>query len=476
MEGTMQERKRFYVTTPIYYVNERPHLGHAYSTVTADAFARYQRSVLGADSVLFLTGTDEHGAKVAAAAEKAGLDPQAFTDRVAAQYQEAWQLLGISHDLFFRTTDPRHAQAVQDLLQRLYDAGFIYQGTYRGTYCIGCEKYLAPDEIADGRCPHHPGTTLQEQEEENYFFRLSALAPRVLSAIESGEFSILPEGRRSEMLGKLKAGIEDISISRAGVSWGVPVPWDPTHTVYVWVDALLNYYTATRFEERLNGFWPADLHLMAKDILWFHALIWPAFLIALELPLPRTVLAHGFFTVDGQKMSKSVGNVIDPVAMVEEYGADAFRYLLLTAFSFGNDGDLSLERFREKYNADLANGIGNLVSRVATLAERAGMDGSDLERPGAFYPDVAEAMEAFKPDEALRAVWLRVAALDKALHEERPWQLEGDALRASLFRAMQELVELAFNLAPAMPGLAKAIGAIFLGGAVRKPEPLFLRK
>ena len=472
----MSDPKTFYVTSPIYYVNDQPHLGHAYTTVVADVFARYQRKVLGADNVLFLTGTDEHGAKVAAAAEKAGIDPQEFTDQVSAKYRETWKLLNISHDVFFRTTDPRHKAAVQEVMQTLYDRGFIYKGTYRGTYCVGCEKYLAEDEIEEGHCKLHPTTQLQEQEEENYFFKLSALAPKVLDAIESGELAVLPEGRRAEIVGKMNAGIEDISISRSGVTWGVQVPWEPSHTVYVWVDALFNYYTATRFEPELARFWPASLHLMAKDILWFHALIWPAFLLALELPLPRTVIAHGFFTVDGQKMSKSVGNVIDPVAMAGEYGTDAFRYLLLTAFSFGNDGDISLSRFAEKYNADLANGIGNLVARVAALAEKAGMDGNDLARADAFYPDVAAAMDAHQPGEAIKAVWLRVSALDKTLHDEKPWTLEGDALRASLFPAMQELVHIAYNVSPFMPALSGAIEAIFTGGPVRKPNPLFLRK
>lgn len=472
----MSDRKQFYVTTPIYYVNERPHLGHAYTTVAADAFARYWRKVLGDESVFFLTGTDEHGAKVAAAAEKAGRAPQQFTDEVAAQYVETWQLLNISYDTFFRTTDPRHRKVVQDLLQKIYDAGLIYKGTYKGTYCIGCEKYLSPEEIVDGHCVLHPTTQLVEQEEENYFFKLSELAPRVLDALERGEYRVIPEGRRAEIVGKMQSGIEDISISRQGVTWGIPVPWDESHTTYVWVDALINYYSATQFEDSLNRFWPADLHLMAKDILWFHALIWEALLMAAGLPLPETVLAHGFFTVDGQKMSKSIGNVIDPVQMVEEYGADSFRYLLLTAFAFGNDGDLSLVRFKEKYNADLANGIGNLVSRVANLAEKAELEVPAGSMQQAFSPDVTSAMESFKPDEALRAIWEIVAELDRSIHDEEPWKLQGEELRDALSRYIAKLGEVAVNVGPFMPALSQAIEAIFFSGPIRKPEPLFLRK
>jgi methionyl-tRNA synthetase len=472
----MSDRKQFYVTTPIYYVNERPHLGHAYTTVAADAFARYWRGVLGEENVHFLTGTDEHGAKVAAAAEKAGKAPQQFTDEVSAQYVETWQLLNISYDTFFRTTDPRHRKVVQDLLEKVYDRGLIYKGTYKGTYCIGCEKYLSPDEIVDGHCVLHPTTQLVEQEEENYFFKLSELAPKVLAALEEGQFLVMPEGRRAEIVGKIQAGIEDISISRQGATWGIPVPWDDGHTIYVWVDALINYYSATQFDESLNRFWPASLHLMAKDILWFHALIWEALLMAAELPLPEAVLAHGFFTVDGQKMSKSIGNVIDPVQMVEEYGADAFRYLLLTAFAFGNDGDLSLARFKEKYNADLANGIGNLISRVANLAEKAGYEAPEGKASRIFSPDVAAAMEACKPDEALRAIWVLVADLDKAIHAEEPWKLQGEELRSALARYIEQLGTFAQDVGPFMPALSQAIQAIFFGGPIRKPEPLFLRK
>lgn len=472
----MSERKQFYVTTPIYYVNDVPHLGHAYTTVAADAIARYQRRLLGDENVFFLTGTDEHGAKVAAAAEKAGKAPQAFVDEVSAKYVETWQLLNISYDSFFRTTDPHHKAVVHEVLQKIYDKGLIYKGMYKGIYCIGCEKYLSEDEIVDGHCIHHPSTQLVEQEEENYFLKLSELAPQVLAALERGDYRVLPEGRRAEIVGKMTAGISDISISRQGATWGIPVPWDSDHTIYVWVEALMNYYSATRFEEGLNRFWPASLQLMAKDILWFHALVWEAILIAAELPLPEAVFAHGFFTVDGQKMSKSVGNVIDPVEMVQQYGADAFRYLLLTAFTFGNDGDLSLTRFKEKYNADLANGIGNLISRVANLAEKAGFEVSNGKPAKPFTDDVAAAMEACKPDEALKAVWTLVSDLDKVIHDEEPWKLQGEELHKALSRYISQLGEIGSNVSPFMPSLSQAIDAIFFSGPIRKPEPLFLRK
>lgn len=469
---------KYYVTTPIYYVNDKPHIGHAYTTVVADVFARYHRQKLGADNVFFLTGTDEHGAKVAQAATNHNQTPKDFVDATAKLYQTAWQSLNISHDYFFRTTDPAHEKLVQDLLQQLYDKGLIYKGSYRGIYCIGCEKYLNADEIVDGHCVLHPNVELKEQEEENYFFKTKAIAHNVLDALKAKQYSVLPTERYEEIVSRIEAGVEDVSISRVGMDWGIPLPWDNQHTVYVWVDALFNYYTATVMVEGKQDFWPANLHLMAKDILWFHAFIWEALLIALEKPLPETVLAHGFFTIDGQKMSKSLGNVLDPIELVQTYTADGLRYLLLTAFAFGNDGDISLSKFNEKYNADLANGIGNLISRVATLCDKTGHDFGHItaQVDDAVLQNIDTAMSQFRPDDALKAVWQPIQSLDKSIDTDTPWKLEGDELIAKLESYVGGILALEQYLRAFLPDTADYIHQVFGSGKVTKPTPLFLRR
>lgn len=467
--------EKFYVTTPIYYVNDKPHVGHAYTTLIADVFARYYRSTLGEKNVFFLTGTDEHGQKIAEAAAAAGKSPQEFTDEVAGQFQKAWELLNISYDHFFRTTDERHTKRVQEILQTLYEKGYIYKGTYKGLYCVGCERYVLPDEANNDRCPLHPNKPLEEREEENYFLKLSEIAPDVLRLLERDEYRVLPEEKKNEVLAKVRAGVKDISISRTGMSWGIPLPWDQEHTVYVWIDALFNYYTATRFLPDKERFWPADVHLLAKDILWFHAFIWEALLHAAGLALPKVVFAHGFFTVDGQKMSKSIGNVIDPAMLVERYGVDGARYLLISAFPFGNDGDISLSRFDEKYNADLANGIGNLASRVAKLCEKAGLGGFSVSDAEDIDPRTADAFARVAPDEALTYVWERVTELDRRINEDEPWKLEGDALAEVLREYVRRLIGLARDCAPFMPGAARRLTEVFTADTITKPEGLFAR-
>ncbi len=470
--------QKYYATTPIYYVNDKPHIGHAYTTVVADIFARYYRQKLGNDKVFFLTGTDEHGAKVAQAAEAANQAPQAFVDHMADLYQAAWAKLDISHDYFFRTTNPQHEQIVAGLLQRLYDQGLIYKGLYKGFYCVGCEKYLTESEIEDGHCIQHPNLILSEQEEENYFFKLQEFAAQALAALESGKYSVWPPERREEVISRIKGGVEDISISRPGVAWGIPLPWDPAHTVYVWVDALFNYYTATQIVEGKAEFWPADLHLMAKDILWFHALIWEALLLALDQPLPRNILAHGFFTIDGQKMSKSLGNVIDPVELADTYGSDGLRYLLLTAFAFGNDGNISLEKFDEKYNADLANGIGNLISRVATLCHKSGhtFHATPVPLLTTMQADIDSVMQQYRPDEATRVIWQQIQAIDKDIDTAQPWTLTGDELNNILQDYVSRLLAIGHCLVPFLPRTATQIQSVFESGRIAKPEPLFLRR
>lgn len=483
--------EKFYITTPIYYVNDRPHIGHAYTTVVADAYARFYREKLGQENVFFLTGTDEHGTKVAESATKNNLEPQVYTDKISEEYKKVWSALNISNDQFIRTTDPEHEKVVGEFLTNLYDKGFIYKGSYKGFYCVGCEKFLSFEEIKDGVCIQHPKSKLVEQEEENYFFKLGDFSAQVLEKIESGELEILPIERRNEVVGKIKQGINDVSVSRPGVSWGIPLPWDKNHTVYVWVDALINYYSALKISGGDSGgkpggnlgarppscekFWPPSLHLLAKDILWFHALVWPSLLLASDLPLPKQVFAHGFFTIDGQKMSKSIGNVIDPMALISEYGVDATRYLLLSAFTFGSDGDISLSKFKEKFNADLANGLGNLVSRVAKLAEKFEENPAGKAKEKIFA-GIQEAFEINKPDQALKIIFDHVHDLDQKIALEKPWTKDGDELKNLLKVYIEELVAIGLNLKPFLPETSETIIKIFTAEKIVKPEGLFSRK
>lgn len=465
----------FYVTTPIYYVNDKPHVGHAYTTIMADVFARYQRKLKGKENVFFLTGTDEHGSKVAKSAKSRNLSPQEFADVISDEYKKIWKHLDISYDEFFRTTDPRHETVVQDYLQQLYDKGFIYKAKYKGLYCIGCEKFLPFDEIINNACVYHPNTPLVEQEEENYFFKLKDFSSAVLDEIKKQSYKILPIERENEIVSKIKGGINDVSISRSGVSWGIPLPWDKSQTVYVWVDALLNYYSATKIYPDREKFWPPSLHLMAKDILWFHALVWESLLLANKLNLPKVIFAHGFFTVDGQKMSKTLGNVIDPETLVNEYGSDATRYLLISSFSFGNDGDISLEKFKEKYNSDLANGIGNLVARIAKLCETSDFDNTNI-LTNEFSSEVLKFMDQYRPDEAIKSIWKRIADFDRIIGEDKPWQLEPDKLKTKLHSYIASVLGIASDLEPFLPKTSDAIIKIFNQNKIRKPDSIFPRK
>lgn len=470
-----KKSNNFYVTTPIYYVNDKPHVGHAYTTIMADVFARYHRKILGENNVFFLTGTDEHGSKVANSAKNHNLSPQEFANKVSDEYKEVWKELDISYDEFFRTTDPRHEKIVRDYLQQLYDKGFIYKTKYKGLYCVGCEKFLPFDEIINNTCIYHPNTPLTEHEEENYFFKLKDFSASILDEVNKQGYEILPTERKNEILSKVNSGINDISISRPGVSWGIQLPWDKSQTVYVWVDALLNYYSATQFYSDKEKFWPPSLHLMAKDILWFHALVWESLLLANKIALPKVIFAHGFFTVDGQKMSKTIGNVIDPHVLVGEYGSDATRYLLISSFSFGGDGDISLKKFKEKYNSDLANGIGNLVSRITKLCETSNFKNTNF-LPNDFSSEVAKYMDKYRPDEAIKSIWKRLADFDRMIGEDRPWKLELENLASRLEVYIKIILQIAYDLEPFLPKTSKLIQEIFTQGSIRKPDAIFLRK
>lgn len=464
---------RFFVTTPIYYINDVPHIGHTCTTVAADIVARVHRQLGG--EVFFLTGTDEHGQKVAEVAEKEKLSPQEYCDKIAPRFEEAWKSLNISYDFFIRTTDPRHEKIVSEVLQKIYNQGDIYKAKYEGLYCIGCEKFLTESDLVDGKCPLHPPEKTVERSEENWFFRLSKYVPRLTELIENDETNyIFPEGKRSEVLAKLKAGVNDISFTRENVAWGIPAPWDKSQTIYVWVDALLNYYSATQFLENKKDFWPADLHILGKEILWFHTVIWQAMLMAADLPLPKKTYIHSFYMIEGAKMSKSLGNVISPSQLVEKFGVDGARYLIATSFPARNDSDVGISRFEEKYNADLANNLGNLVSRVAKMAEGLNIDKSEFK----FDEEFVRLVDELRLDEAIALVFDRyINASNELLNQEAPWKLEKDdpKRQAVLLEVVGKIITAANHLWSIMPETAQKILAVFDGQVKSLSEPLFPR-
>jgi len=447
--------KKFYITTPIYYINAEPSIGSACTTIAADIIARLHRQE--GEEVFFLTGTDEHGEKVAEAAFKANLTPIEFCNQIAPKFEEAWKLLNISHSFFIRTTDPRHEKIVGEVMQNIYDAGDIYKDKYEGWYCTGCEAFKTDKELIDGHCPLHSPEKTVKKTEQNWFFKLSKYVPKIIELIENPETNyIFPKSKKLEILAKLKAGVNDVSISREKVKWGIPVPWDKEHTIYVWVDALINYYSATQFLENKKEFWPADLHILGKEILWFHTVVWQAMLLSSGIKLPLKTYTHSFYMIDGQKMSKSLGNTIPPREMVDLFGVDGTRYLIARSFPTDNDADVGIERFKEKYNADLANNLGNLVSRVCKLGE--GLKINNLE---VIIDDKYKILiDNLKFDEAIG--WIFENYIDKSnnrLNETSPWKLEAsDPKRIEVLTDCAQNLKMAANyLEPIMPETSKNI-------------------
>jgi methionyl-tRNA synthetase len=464
-------RDVFYITTPIYYPNDVPHIGHAYNAVATDVIARYHRQ--RGEDVFHLTGTDEHGLKLQRAAEAAGMEPRAWVDQMEPRWREVWDRLQIANDDYIRTTQPRHERAVAELLETVHDNGRddIYLGTYEGLYCVSCELYYTEGDLVDGLCPIH-ARPVERMVEENYFFRLSAYQARLLEHYERTPTAVEPEARRNEVLSVIRGGLQDFSISRTSFDWGVPLPWDPTHVCYVWFDALANYITAAGYgsdPERFARIWPANIHLIGKDILRQHAIYWPAMLMAAGLEPPMQVWAHGYLTVGGQKMSKTNLTGIHPFELVDHFGVDSYRYYFLREIRFGEDGNFSWESMTARHNADLANGLGNLVSRVLAMLA-ASFDGAVPEPGSGEESDLPEviaeaarrhdkAMLAVRPHEGIGAVWEIVDRANRYLVEKEPWKLakepdRGAELSGVLYAAAETLRIVAILILPIMPDAA----------------------
>lgn len=451
------DKKSFYITTPIYYPSAKLHIGHAYCTTIADSVARFHR--LADEEVFFLTGSDEHGQKIQQKAEEQGITPIEYVNPIVAGFQNLWKLLNISNDDFIRTTEKRHEKVVQEVFCRIYAKGDIYKGAYTGLYCTPCESYWTEHQLDEnGCCPdcHRP---VQEVSEEAYFFKISKYADRLLKYIEENPDFIQPVSRRNEMINFINQGMEDLCISRTSFDWGIPVPIDDKHVIYVWFDALTNYLTPIGYlddPEKFQKFWPANIHLVGKEIVRFHSIIWPCILMALDLPLPKQVFGHGWLVVDGTKMSKSIGNVVDPIGLIEEFGADAIRYFLLREINLGQDGNFSRDALIQRINSDLANDLGNLLHRTLNMVGkfqqgvvlapegRSEIDASLIEDAMTTVKTFADDMNNMKISHAIKAVWAFISRANKYIDETAPWALAKDESKK------QELANTMYNLVEAL--------------------------
>ncbi len=457
----MTSKKTFYVTTPIYYVNSSPHIGSAYTTIAADVLARWNR-LLGKE-VFFLTGTDEHGKKIQEVAKERKLSPREFVDKISLEFKEAFKLLNITNDNFIRTTDKYHEEEVKKILQELYDKKFIYKGVYESCYCVGCEQYLSKSELVDGKCPLHPNQDIEAKKEEAYLFKLSKFQKELVKAIKTGEFAILPEKRKNEILSFIASGLQDISISRkkSEVPWGIELPFDKNHTCYVWVDAFWNYISGLKTPENKKKFWPANIQLMANDISRVHGTIWPAILLALKLKLPKKMFVHGFFTVNGQKMSKSLGNVINPVHLAKTYGSDSVKYYMLRAISFGEDGDFDESALIARHNNELADKLGNLVSRVSTLTEKYGLEKTKQAGPlesAKLLKATTEHLENLQFDKALNEIFAYIDKCNEHVQKTKPWETKDKKV---LYQLASAIKDAAILLSPFMPETCDKIAKTF---------------
>lgn len=474
---------KFYVATAIPYVNDKPHLGHALLHLYGDVLARYHRQL--GDEVLFSAGTDEHGGKIAEAAAAAKMEPRKFTDAVSAQFRDGLKKLEISNDRFIRTTDPEHEKRAQLAWQAM--AKDFYKKAYEGWYCTGCEEFKTEAYVKEtkGVCPLH-NRPYERVKEENYFFALNKYAVAIQQAIEADAYRVIPKTRKNEILSVFKEGLEDISVSRptARIAWGIPVPDDPSQTMYVWFEALLNYITTIGYPDQADfkKFWPADVQIIGKDILRFHAAVWPGMLMALGLPLPKTLFVHGFVTSGGKKMSKSLGNVVDPLELAATHGVDAFRYYFLRHIPSYSDGDFNMERFEAAYNDELADQLGNAVSRTAAMISQyqQGLIG-EIPSPEHDVAAYTQALSDCRFDKALEEIWEQIRGLNQYIDEEKPWVLakpkdgpvDEQHLREVLAYVVSSLLEIAALLMPFMPATATAIEEIFGSGVVKPFGPLF---
>ena len=470
---------KFYITTAIPYVNAAPHVGHALEFVQADAIARIHR-LLGDDTRL-LSGGDENALKNVQAAEKAGIPLQEFIDKNSLLFEDLAKKLNVQFDVFQKGSDTEHHYTASQKLWKLCEHD-IYKKSYEGLYCIGCEQYYTEDELNEqGECFEHPGKKLELVKEENYFFKLSAYQKQLIDLITSDTVKIVPETKKNEMLSFLKQPLQDISISRSNErakNWGVPVPDDDTQRMYVWFDALNIYQSGVGFgwnDEQYNKWWPADVHVIGKGITRFHAIYWPAFLLSAGLKLPNTILVHGYFTVDGQKMSKTIGNIVDPNTLIATYGAESLRYYFLRELPTFADGDFSERRFKELYNADLANGLGNLVARVAKLATNVQCPMSNAKYEDIYKKNYKKAIEEYQLHDALSIIWETIKATDQYINDKKPWTLSGEELQNTLVPAIENIRSVAIQLQPFLPETANTILEQFKGPTIQSQPPLFPR-
>ena len=450
-------KKVFFISTAIDYPSEKPHLGHCLEKIQADVIARYKR--LQGFDVHFSIGTDEHGLKIQRYAQKAGKKPQEFVDEMSGYFKDLWEKLNISNDDFVRTTEKRHIKVVQEIIKKIYKKGDIYKGKYKGLYCVDCESYYMPKDLIDGKCPiHHKLPELIE--EEGYFFRMNKYQEALIRYIEENKNFIIPDSKRNEILNRLKEPLQDLSISRTAVKWGIPLPIDEKFTLFVWIDALINYLTTIDYPgKKFKKFWPADVHVIGKDIVWHHSVIWASLLLSLGLPLPKTIFVHGFITVKGEKMSKSLGNIINPVGLVEKYGRETIRYFFIREFSSFEDGNFSEKRIKERYNSDLAQGVGNLLSRILALGEKYGeviplkvnklrLNIKEIEKT------YHQCFIDFRFNEALAQVWNLINILNKFITDNKPWEsLENNKslFLEDLSTLVLSLGKVALFLNPVMP-------------------------
>jgi methionyl-tRNA synthetase len=478
---------KFYITTAIDYVNDTIHIGHAFQKIAADVLARYYRIQLGKENVFFLTGTDEYGQKAKKAAKESGTSTKEFVDKIAKSDQEQQDSLNISYNRFIRTTDSDHTKVAQEIWNRVNKNDDIYLDKYTGLYCEGCEAYYTENDLVDGRCTFHPNLEIKKVTEENYFFKWSKYKDFLIDHIRTHPDFIFPTHRANEML-EFAKGIKDIPISRTNFIWGIPVPNDPKQVVYVWFDALINYITGVGFledKELFKKFWPADVHILGKDNLRWHALLWPAMLKSAEIELPKTILVNGFLNLNGQKISKSLGNIIRPTDWVKKYGADAVRYYLLRYTVITEDSDISEEKLIQAYNSDLANGLGNLVARVAKLCETANFKQSSSENNHHVIngsEEYKKLLSEYRFNEVLSLIWEKITKVDRYINEEKPWELlktpAGNLkhpINAILEHAVDEIEEIAQALEPFLPETAKKIKTQFTKSEIKSSAPLFPR-